>query len=171
VSGRSIHFAPIALLTAGNSISAGAAGFMIRENSATTVGMSYAGSGSQAEAVETAFANPAGLPHLSRDELEFEASMMVPNFKFNGTASAFGAPISGNNGGNIGHIAAIPSVYGRFSISEKLKAGFALTVPNSELLAAISSAGLCNRSPSSSSLRPAASSSLLAMASSMRWTV
>ena len=127
--GRSIHFALIALFSSANSISADAAGFMIRENSAAAVGMSNAGSGSRAESAETAFANPAGLTYLSHDELEFETSVIVPNFKFNGEANAFDMPISGNNGGNFGHPAAIPSVYGRFSITGNLKAGFALTVP------------------------------------------
>ena len=102
---------------------------MIRENSATALGMSYAGTGSRAESAETSFSNPAGLTYLSRDELEFGSSVINPLFKFNGTANAFGAPISGNNGGNIGRLAVIPNVFGSFSITDDLKAGFAMTVP------------------------------------------
>jgi long-chain fatty acid transport protein len=119
----------IILLSALGSNSADAAGFMIRDNTAVAVGMSYAGMGSRAESAETSFSNPAGLTNLSRDELELGTSVINPDFKFNGSASAFGAPIYGNNGGNIGRVTAVPSVYGSFGIADDLKIGFALTVP------------------------------------------
>ena len=38
-----------------------AAGFMVRENSAEGVAMSYAGNGSRASGPDTVFANPAGM--------------------------------------------------------------------------------------------------------------
>jgi long-chain fatty acid transport protein len=129
MSGRPIRFSMIILLSAISSNSADAAGFMIRENSAAAVGMSYAGTGSRAESAETSFSNPAGLTYLSGDELEFGTTLVIPDFKFNGTATAFGAPISGNNGGNFGRPDAIPNVYGSYSITDDLKAGFAVTVP------------------------------------------
>jgi long-chain fatty acid transport protein len=129
MSGRSTYLALIILLSTVGSISADAAGFMIRENSAVGVGMSYAGTGSRAESAETAFSNPAGLTNLSGDELEFGTSVIIPVLKFNGSASAFGAPISGNNGGNFGRLAGIPNIYGSLSITDDLKAGFAVTAP------------------------------------------
>ncbi len=129
MSGRSGYLALTILFSTVSSISADAAGFMIRENSAATVGMSYAGTGSRAESAETAFSNPAGLTNLSSNELEFGTSVIIPVLKFNGSANAFGAPVSGNPGGNGGRLAAIPNVYGGFSITSDLKAGFSVTVP------------------------------------------
>lgn len=105
------------------------AGFLIRENSAAGLGMSYAGTGSLAEGAETTFANPAGLTHLSRDELEAGAALIIPDSTFHGSATVLGAPIPGNNGGNNGPLTAIPSLYGSFSLSDDLKAGLAVTVP------------------------------------------
>ena len=49
MSGRSGYLALTILFSTVSSISADAAGFMIRKNSAATVGMSYAGTGSRAE--------------------------------------------------------------------------------------------------------------------------
>ena len=118
-----------AVLVLATSLPAVAAGFLIRENSAVGVGTSYAGQGSRADAAETAFANPAGMTRLSSDEIEAGGAIILPDFQFNGSATAFGAPISGNNGGNSGKVAAVPSLYGVFSLSDKWKAGLAVTVP------------------------------------------
>src|SRR5689334_1616372 len=117
------------------SISADAAGFMVRENSADSIGMSYAGAASRADSAETAFSNPAGLTGLSRDEVELGAAVVIPEIKFKGSASALGTPIAGNNVGNSGHILAVPNAYGSFSISPDLKAGIALTAPFGNSLA------------------------------------
>jgi long-chain fatty acid transport protein len=106
-----------------------AAGFLIRENSAAAVGMSYAGTGSRADAAETAFANPAGMTRLTSDEVESGGAVIVPDFRFSGSATAFGAPISGNTGGNSGRVAGVPNLYGVLAISDKWKAGLAVTVP------------------------------------------
>ena len=106
-----------------------AAGFLIRENSATAVGMSYAGNGSRADGAETAFSNPAGLTSLPKDEFELGASLIAPVFTFHGSASAFGNPVSGNNGGNSGRLAGVPNLYGSFGLTDNLKAGLAVTVP------------------------------------------
>jgi long-chain fatty acid transport protein len=119
----------VAILLLANLGPAVAAGFLIRENSAAAVGMSYAGTGSRADAAETSFANPAGMTRLSADEVESGGAIIVPDFRFNGSATAFGAPISGNNGGNSGRLAAVPNLYGVLAISDKLKAGLAITVP------------------------------------------
>lgn len=126
---RSLRILLFASLLLGTAPEALAAGFLIRENSATAVGMSYAGTGSLAEGAETVFANPAGMTRLSRDEVEAGAALIVPVFEFQGSATAFGAPLAGNNGGNSGRLAAVPSLYASFAIADKLKAGIAVTVP------------------------------------------
>jgi len=106
-----------------------AAGFLIRENSTAAVGMTYAGTGSLAEGAETVFANPAGMTELSRDELEAGATLIIPDTRFRGSATAFGGAVSGTDGGNAGPLAGFPSLYGSFGLTDDLKAGIAVTIP------------------------------------------
>ena len=93
--------------------------------------MSYAGTGSPGGCgAASAFANPAGMTRLTADEVETGGAVIVPDFRFNGGATAFGAPIAGNNGGNsMPHVAGVPDLYGVIAISDKWKAGLAVTVP------------------------------------------
>src|SRR4051812_3997524 len=77
-----------------------AAGFLVRENSAAAVGMSYAGDGSRADGPDTVFANPAGMTRLGTAELEIGGAVILPSVTFNGSARAGGKPITGNNGGD-----------------------------------------------------------------------
>lgn len=118
-----------AALVFGGCCPALAAGFLIRENSSIAIGMAYAGAGSLAESAATVFANPAGMTRLSRDEMEAGAALILPSFEFKGAATVFGTPIAGDSGGNSGRTAAIPSLYGAFSLTNDLKAGLAVTVP------------------------------------------
>ena len=106
-----------------------ASGFMVRENSATTVGTMYAGNGSRADAPETAFNNPAGLTRLTESQIEFGSTVILPSIQFRGGASVLNTPIVGNDGGNSGQTAVVPNLYWVFAFSDKLKAGVAVTVP------------------------------------------
>lgn len=106
-----------------------AAGFMVRENSATAVGTAYAGAGSRAEAAETAFANPAGLTRLSGAEVESGATVILPSMEFRGGANVLGAPIPGGNGGSLARGAVVPNLYWAFGITNRLKGGIAVTAP------------------------------------------
>src|SRR5882672_5840450 len=100
-----------------------ASGFMVRENSATAVGTADAGNGSRADGADTSFNNPAGMMRLSGNEVEFGTIAITPSEKFSGGASAFGTPIPGNNGGNPGRVAPIPSLYWVSRLSNRLKGG------------------------------------------------
>jgi long-chain fatty acid transport protein len=106
-----------------------AGGFMVRENSAIGVGMVYAGNGSRADAASTTFNNPAGMTRLADDEIEFGSAVILPSIEFDGSATALGGPLTGNNGGNAGRIAAIPNLYWVFGLNDRLKAGIAVTAP------------------------------------------
>jgi len=79
--------APVAML-AGLLLSAPAmaAGFMVRENSAEAVALSYAGNGSRASGPDTVFANPAGMTRLESAELEFGSAVILPSMTFSGIA-------------------------------------------------------------------------------------
>ena len=129
MNSRSTSLIISAILVLGGGCPALAAGFLIRENSSIGVGMAYAGGGSLAESAATVFANPAGMTRLSQDEMEAGVAMIIPSFEFKGSATVFGTPIPGDTGGNSGRLAAIPSLYGTFALTDDLKAGIAVTVP------------------------------------------
>lgn len=106
-----------------------AAGFMVRENDAEAVSLSYAGNGSRADSAATAFANPAGLTQLPSAEVEAGATAIVPDITFKGQATAAGQPLPGNNGGNSGRLIGIPNIYAAIPVTDDLALGLAVTVP------------------------------------------
>jgi long-chain fatty acid transport protein len=106
-----------------------AAGFMIRENSAESVATVYAGNGSRADDVSTVFNNPAGMSWLSGNQVEIGAAVVFPSIKFHGNATVGPATIPSDNSRNAGQSAGIPHLYGVFDVTDRLKAGLALTVP------------------------------------------
>jgi long-chain fatty acid transport protein len=107
-----------------------AAGFMVRENSAESLGMIYAGDASRADEAATVFNNPAGMMHLAGPEVELGAAVVFPSVHFSGSATAAGTiPIPGNQGGEAGQITGIPDFYAVFGLSDNLRAGLAVTAP------------------------------------------
>lgn len=121
---------PLALAPLFVASEALASGFMVRENSAESLGMIYAGNASRADEAATVFNNPAGMTHLSAPELEVGAAVVLPSIHFSGTATAAGTiPVTGTQGGNGGQITGIPSFFAVLPISPDLSAGLAVTVP------------------------------------------
>jgi long-chain fatty acid transport protein len=107
---------------------ASAAGFLVRENSATGVGQSYAGNGSRADGPDTVFANPAGMVLLPKAEVEMGGALILPSSRFSGIARQGGGAIAGNDGGDNGRAALIPSLYGVLPLGD-LALGLAVTAP------------------------------------------
>jgi long-chain fatty acid transport protein len=106
-----------------------ASGFMIRENSAESVATVYAGNASRADDVSTVFNNPAGMSWLQGSQVEVGSAVVFPAINFHGNATVMGSPIPGDNTRNGGSNALIPHLYGMFDLTDKLKAGIALTAP------------------------------------------
>jgi long-chain fatty acid transport protein len=106
-----------------------AAGFMVRENSAEAVALSYAGNGSRASGSDTVFANPAGMTQLESAELEFGSAVILPSMTFSGIARQGGTPNAGNDGGDSGRAALIPNLYAVMPLGRDFAAGIAITVP------------------------------------------
>ena len=106
-----------------------AAGFLIRENSATAVATVSAGNGSRADSASTAFNNPAGMMRLMGNDVEIGTVVILPSVEFNGSATAFGAPVPGTNGGDAGKAVVIPNLFWTFDITNRLKGGIAVTAP------------------------------------------
>jgi long-chain fatty acid transport protein len=120
-------FAILALLALCTPALAG--GFMVRENSAEAVAMSYAGNGSRADGPDTVFSNPAGMTRLQSSALEFGSAAILPSVTFSGGARQSGTPIAGNDGGDSGRAALIPNMYGVIKLGSDFAAGIAVTVP------------------------------------------
>jgi long-chain fatty acid transport protein len=109
------------------SANALAAGFMVRENSTTGVGMVFAGNGSRADSPSTAFNNPAGMTRLSDKGFEVGTTAVVPVMKFSGSATAAGQPLP-SSGGSKDPTSLVPNLYWVFGNS-RLSGGIAVTVP------------------------------------------
>src|SRR5579871_2371412 len=107
-----------------------ASGFLVREHSAEGLATAYGGDGSRADEAATVFNNPAGMMHLSDDEVELGSAVIFPSIHFSGSATIAGvSPLPGNNGGNGGRIQSIPHLYGVWTVNNRLKVGVAVTVP------------------------------------------
>ena len=115
-------------VTAASSESA-ASVFMVRENSAASLATAFAGNASRADEPATVFNNPAGMSWLPGAQTQFGGTGVLPSVNFEGDATVFGSPIPADNSRNNGQFAFIPHAYGVFDLTERLKAGFALTVP------------------------------------------
>jgi long-chain fatty acid transport protein len=129
---RSIGLCLVVLAGVGallESRDAAASGFMIRENSAESIATVYAGNASRADDVATVFNNPAGMSRLQGSQVEFGSAVVFPSIKFNGNATVLGSVIPGDNSRNAGPSALIPHFYGVFDLTDRLKAGLAVTVP------------------------------------------
>lgn len=115
-----------------------AAGFKVGEESVSGLGNAYAGGAAIADDASTVHANPAGMTRLDRDQINGGAILIYPDVDFDNTGSvlADGSPISGNDGGQGGIPAAIPSLYGvwgyrgdlPFGLAD-LKLGLGVTAP------------------------------------------
>jgi long-chain fatty acid transport protein len=106
-----------------------ASGFMVREKSAESLGMVFAGDASRADEAATVFNNPAGMIRLA-PEVEGTLAGVLPHVHFSGSATAAGViPITGDQGGQPGQSTAIPALFGVFGISPDIKVGLAVTVP------------------------------------------
>jgi long-chain fatty acid transport protein len=125
---------PTWLVMAGMGVSAGssestAAGFMVRENSAASVSTVFAGNASRADEVATVFNNPAGMSWLEGTQTQIGGTGVFPSINFEGSATVLGTPIPSDNSRNNGQFAFVPHAYATFDLNERLKGGFAITVP------------------------------------------
>lgn len=122
------------LLVAGFGVGAGssesaASGFMVRENSAASLGTAFAGNASRADDVATVFNNPAGMSWLEGTQTQIGGTGVFPSINFEGAATVLGTPIPADNSRNNGQFALIPHAYAVVDLHERLKAGIAITVP------------------------------------------
>jgi long-chain fatty acid transport protein len=101
-----------------------AAGFALRENSATGLGTAFAGAASSASDVSTIFNNPAGMTKLPGSEAGAVLTVIYPSIHFRGTGTA-----GGGDGGDAGGANLVPALYAMYEVSPDWKVGLAVTSP------------------------------------------
>jgi long-chain fatty acid transport protein len=120
----------VAALSFGLHEQATAAGFQLRENSASALGTAYAGAAATADDPSIIASNPAGMILLRESQISTDVSIAIPSAVFSGSGvTALGQPISGGNGGNPGRVRAIPAAFGFYDAMPDLKFGIGITAP------------------------------------------
>ncbi|MGI9510298.1 MAG: OmpP1/FadL family transporter [Geminicoccaceae bacterium] len=111
---------------------ASAAGYAIREQSATAQTSAFAGATAAAKDTSYMFFNPAALARQKGNQGHVSLSYILPESKFkDGEASnAAGVPITGgDNDGDIADDALVPALYVSTEITDALTFGLGLTAP------------------------------------------
>lgn len=109
---------------------ASAGGVAVQEHG-RGLGNAYAGRSAVAEDASTVFWNPAGMIRLERNQLTAATYVASPSTRFRdaGSTDAVGGALLGDDGGNGGAPIALPSVFGVYGLSPRLKLGAGVNVP------------------------------------------
>ena len=112
------------LLMAGNSL---AAGFYLDEiGTPSSIGTAGVGLVVNSFTADAAWSNPAGMTGIKTDHHLSGMQVLIPNIRFDTSSST---TATGNDGGNAGQVAAIPSFFITKKLSDRLHGGFAVTAP------------------------------------------
>lgn len=109
-----------------------AAGFALKEQSATALGNAFAGATAAAEDPSFMFFNPAALGYQEGGQVQFVVSRIVPRSKLESasattvTATAVGGRSSK---GDIAEDETVPALYATYALDDVWRFGLALTVP------------------------------------------
>ncbi len=108
------------------SESVNAAGFYFPEvGTPSSLGTGGVANVTNVYGADTAWTNPAGMTALQEDRLFVGMQLVIPKIEFDESVANAG----GNDGGNAGEAAYIPSVFYLRNVSDDLRLGFSLTVP------------------------------------------
>lgn len=128
--GRLLAMTALAGVAAAAAIPAGpaqAAGFALKEQSASAQGNSFAGATAGAEDISYMFFNPAGLTRQEGSQAEVVLTYIMPTME---TTNANGGPIGGSaSSGDAAEDALVPAVYAMWSASDDLKVGLGINAP------------------------------------------
>ena len=119
------------LVTGLMASAASAAGFAVREQSASAQGNAYAGVSAGGDDVSSIFFNPATLTLYEGVNISTQAAWIIPDVEL-GNASAstiLGTPITGGNSGNIAPDAFVPAFYASWQLSPDWFLGFSFNAP------------------------------------------
>jgi len=102
-----------------------ASGFQLQEQSASGLGVAYAGMAAGTQDASTAFWNPAGLLERARGlEISGASVYVMPHTRYRSDSGS-----SSLDGGDGGVSSLIPSMYTRAPVSEKVAVGLAINAP------------------------------------------
>lgn len=116
----------------GTSTQVLAAGFAIKQQSATAQGNAFAGATAGAESPSYMFFNPAALGRIDRSSIQVEASAVFTELKLrkSSASTTAGVPITGpSRDGDAADDAVIPSVYAVVVPNDALRFGLGINVP------------------------------------------
>lgn len=129
---QELRLAPLAaaMLLAGVSGHAGAAGFALIEQSASGLGNAFAGGAAAAEDATTIFYNPAGMTRLQGRQMVVAGHIISPtaDFENDGSTDVLGLPLNGPDDEG-GELAVVPNFYYVMDVDPKTKFGIGVTVP------------------------------------------
>ena len=129
---RGVALAALAVAVAGalTSTDAAASGFQISENTAQALGRAYAGRDTAGNDVSVVENNPAAMSDLTGNMFQVDVTGIGVNTQFHGSGSdAFGAPLSGGDGGNGGDVTPVPALAAMFQLNDAWRIGFAMDAP------------------------------------------
>ena len=109
-----------------------AAGFALKEQSATAQGNAFAGATAGADDISYMFFNPAGLTRHEGMQAATSLSLIIPKatFDLESASTTPGTPISGDDGGgDIGKDAVVPSLYLTWATPYDLHLGLGVNAP------------------------------------------
>ncbi|HSC80238.1 MAG TPA: OmpP1/FadL family transporter [Chitinolyticbacter sp.] len=126
VAVRMIGAGSLALMT-GQAL---ASGYHFGTQSASNQGVANSGAAQVMDA-STIFYNPAGMTRLKGTNLTGVLNVIIPDGEFenDGSTSAAGRPIAGNDGGNFGSTTPVPHFYSTYQINDALTVGLGVFVP------------------------------------------
>lgn len=124
--------AALAVAVAGALVStdASASGFQIKENSAKALGRAFAGVDTAGNDASVVVNNPASMSDLNGMVFQADVTAIDVNTQFHGSGTdAFGAPLSGGDGGNGGDVTPVPAMYFSAPINDAWRVGLAFSAP------------------------------------------
>jgi len=112
------------------STDASASGFQIKENSAKALGRAFAGVDTAGDDVSVVVNNPAAMSDLQGIAFQADVTAIDVHTQFHGGGTdAFGAPLSGGDGGNGGDVTPVPALYFSAPLNDAWRVGFAFSAP------------------------------------------
>lgn len=129
---RGLVLAALAVAVGGALVStdASASGFQIKENSAKALGRAFAGVDTAGNDASVVINNPAAMSDLNGMVFQADVTAIDVNTQFHGSgADAFGAPLSGGDGGNGGDVTPVPAMYFSAPINDAWRVGLAFSAP------------------------------------------
>lgn len=129
---RGLVLAALTVAVAGALVStdASASGFQIKENSAKALGRAFAGVDTAGNDASVVVNNPAAMSDLNGMVFQADVTAIDVNTRFHGSGTdAFGAPLTGGDGGNGGDVTPVPAMYFSAPINDAWRVGLAFSAP------------------------------------------